>query len=97
MAQVILKETLHIDGKVFFKGEAFVTDADAELIKRAQNAEPAQAEQSTGAFPKDYPGYEILGQVEGMTPELLAAMSDDEILAINGIGPATLKQIRAIK
>ncbi|HXG85098.1 MAG TPA: helix-hairpin-helix domain-containing protein [Pyrinomonadaceae bacterium] len=54
-----------------------------------------QPKSTQSAFPEDYPGYEVLGQVEGMTPEKLAAMSDDEITAINGIGPATLKQIRA--
>lgn len=48
-------------------------------------------------FPEDYPGFDVLGQVEGMTPESVAAMSDEDILAIKGIGAATLKQIRAYK
>lgn len=46
------------------------------------------------AFPEDYPGFDVLGQVEGMTPERVALMPDEELLAIKGIGAATLKQIR---
>lgn len=50
-----------------------------------------------GAFPEDYPGFEVLGQVEGMTPEKLKAMTDEQILEIKGIGKKTLEEIRAIK
>lgn len=46
-------------------------------------------------FPKDFPGYDVLGQVEGMTPDKLQAMSDEDVLAIKGIGKVTLEEIRA--
>lgn len=83
-------ETTTVNNKVFFAGEAEISDADTHQ----PNVQP-QTEQSTSPFPEDYPGYDVLGQVEGMTPEKLASMSDEEISAIDGIGAATLKKIRA--
>ncbi len=49
------------------------------------------------SFPENYPGFDVLGQVEGMTPESVAGLSDEEILAIKGIGQKTLDAIRAYK
>lgn len=89
-------ETTEVNNKVFFEGEAEISDADvASLGVAVKNAKTANASAGGGAFPEDYPGYEVLGQVEGMTPERIAAMTDEEVLAINGIGPSTLKQIRS--
>lgn len=91
MAKQNFEATTTINNKVFFQGEADVSDADGELL--SGSAKSPQTESST--FPEDYPGFEVLGQVEGMTPEKLKAMSDEDILKIDGIGPATLKAIRA--
>lgn len=101
MAEVNIEETISIDGKVFFAGKAVVSDADADLIKAVQKGKTPEAKQAIitsedeSPFPEDYPGFDVLGAVEGMTPEKLAAMPDDEVLAIKGIGRATLAEIRA--
>lgn len=89
-------ETTEVNNKVFFEGEAELSDADLKAVKEMQGSN-AEINSSTGtsAFPEDYPGFDVLGAVEGMTPEKLAGMSDEDILKIDGIGPATLKQIRS--
>ncbi|HXG86527.1 MAG TPA: hypothetical protein VNI84_21090 [Pyrinomonadaceae bacterium] len=88
-------ENITVGNNTYFAGDAEISEIDAQALKQSGGSVPETSAKS--AFPEDYPGFDVLGQVEGMTPEKLKMMSDDEITAINGIGPATLKQIRAIK
>jgi DNA-directed RNA polymerase alpha subunit len=50
---------------------------------------------TSSVFPEDFPGFDVLGQIEDMTPEKLAEMPDQDVLKIKGIGPKTLEEIRA--
>ncbi len=78
-----------------YKVAGVIVDASGSPVsKTSAQSEKVQTQQS--AFPEDYPGYEVLGQVEGMTPEKLQSMSDEDILAIKGIGQKTLDAIRAL-
>lgn len=98
MPEITLKETKHINGKVFFAGKAIVTDEEAKLLKEFSNTDNlSESAIGNNALPEDFPGFSVLGQVEGMTREQVNTMSDEELLAINGIGKETLKAIRAYK
>lgn len=78
-----------IPGGVYIVGGQTV-NANGEAVNKQPSTPKTQ-----NAFPEDFPGFDVLGQVENMTPERLASMSDEEILNIKGIGPKTLEEIRA--
>lgn len=70
-----------------------VLSGEWKSTKTNENKTKDETEKAT-SFPEDFPGFDVLGQVEGMTPATIQAMSDEDVLKINGIGPATLKLIR---
>jgi DNA uptake protein ComE-like DNA-binding protein len=64
--------------------------------------QPAQASQSEDAplgasdgFGEDFPAYAALNEAGYTKRSELAALSDDDLTAIKGIGPATAEKIRA--
>ncbi len=82
-----------IGDKTYFAGEAELSETEMKALGKSAEVQPEES----AAFPEDYPGFEVLGAVEGMTREKLEAMSDDDILKIKGIGKKTLEDIRAYK
>lgn len=102
----ILRSIRNADGTRYSPGQeaelekAFTGDQIKTLTERGALAGDFKGAGKTAAapssaFPEDYPGYDVLAQVEGMTPAQLAEMSDEDVLAIKGIGQKTLEQIRS--
>lgn len=88
--------TFEMEGDVIPEGmEDRLVSADA---KAAEETTPDSEGDGApvldwGALPQD-----IIGKLQGAgldTPSKVAATSDDSLLAIDGIGPATVKAIRA--
>ena len=75
-------------------GGAWV-NANGEALSDEQIAafKALQAERKAGPMPADVP--DALAAAGFDTPDKIAAASDDELLAIPGVGPATLKKLRA--
>lgn len=74
----------------------------AESTGEPQGGEP-QGSQGEGqtpegtALPADFPAQDLLVEAGLKTVEAVQAASDEQLLAVSGIGPATLKEIREAK
>lgn len=83
-------------GGLYKVGDQLV-DSEGKPTKRVKSAdskEPAKSNTSD-ELAADFPGREALAAAGLTTRAAVAAKSDEELDGIAGIGPATLKEIRA--
>jgi hypothetical protein len=83
-----------VGGRTYGPGEIEVSGAVAKALKGEEL--PASAPQSSGSdgLPADFPYGEILAGSRFATLSAIRAASDEELLAVDGIGEARLKEIR---
>lgn len=65
------------------------------LRARLAEAEPEPAEPSATPLPDDFPRRDKLLEAGYTTVEQVAELSDDDLMAVDGIGKASLAEIRA--
>ena len=73
---------------------AFTSQADADGTAQAQ---PARTKPAPADLPADFPERDLLIGTTFTSLEALKAATDEELLAVDGIGPAKLKAIRAYR
>ena len=73
---------------------AFTSQADADGPAQAK---PAAAPRPAASLPEDFPERDLILGTPFTTLEAISAASDEELLAVDGIGPAKLKAIRAYR
>lgn len=71
--------------------------AGAEPIATAAAPKPTSTVKPAGSLPEGYPSRDLLIGTQFVTVDAINSATDDELLAVDGIGPATLKAIRAYK
>ncbi len=88
------------EGGVYLVGDQWQDANGKETDPPTKKEERAAAEQDRGAaptatpLPDDFPSREILVAAGFTTMEGARAASDEALLALDGIGPATLQKIR---
>lgn len=65
-----------------------------EMISKSDVQNTAVEQPSQLRFNEDYPGYDELKEAGYDSVESVDQASDDDLLSVDGIGPATLKKIR---
>lgn len=99
MADALRPGGLYKVGDAFVDAEGKTVDAKeakSALAKRAGETEEPQSSAATnaGGLAEDFPAREALVGGGFDTPEKVKAASDDDLLALDGVGPATLTKIR---
>lgn len=101
MPKLNLSQTYIHSGKFYGPGEADLPDEAYTDLKAREDAlkgdqpdeAPAESTPSTAADPlAEFPELHAAGYTSA---ESVRAATDDELLALDGVGPATLKKIRA--
>lgn len=69
-------------------------ESAAEFLERVAEQVEGQSGSSSDELPEDFPHRELLAGTPYNTKEALRAASDDDILAVKGIGEAKLGEIR---
>lgn len=89
MAQHTLAEAWAWKGKIYGPGAVEVPDDLAQRLTElgVLGGQGAPTEPPTDPL-ADFP------QLAGLTPDQVRAMSDEELLAVDGVGKATLAKIR---
>ena len=98
--EILLEKPMTWAGVNYAPGQNKMPDAAASYaLKRnfgkSVSQSGTQSEMTSSVFPEDFPGFDVLGQIEDMTPEKLAEMPDQDVLKIKGIGRKRLKSFRA--
>lgn len=92
------------NGVIFTDGVGKATKEEAEVLVRRWKYRCPDLETKkddkhtdTSGFPEGYPHAALLAQNGFTSPEAVAAATDQDLRAINGIGPAALKSLREWK
>lgn len=80
----------YTDGRLYRRGEGrTVPDGFEQWLNGPQP-------DAASALPKDFPAQELLSQRYGSVQAVKSA-TDEELLGVEGIGPARLREIRAYR
>lgn len=99
MKHVLSKTSVFTGGRVRVPGEEVDLPEDflATLgeLDASKAAPKATRQASASDLPEDFPERDLILGTQFTSVDALNAASDDDLLAVDGIGPAKLKAIRA--